>query len=56
MQYGPSFNQPTDVNLLTLPTTMGGAGATPTTFMKGGELDNYLNPFKKNKVKGFRKK
>jgi hypothetical protein len=56
MQYGPSFNQPTDVNLLTLPTTMGGKGPLTATFMQGGELDNYLNPFKKNKVKGFRKK
>lgn len=56
MQYGPSFSQPTDVNLLTLPVTMGGKGPLTTTFEMGGELDNYLNPFKKNKVKGFRKK
>jgi len=56
MQYGPSTVQPTDVNLLTLPVTMGGKGPLTATFMQGGELDNYLNPFKKNKVKGFRKK
>jgi hypothetical protein len=56
MQYGPSTAQPTDVNLLTLPVTMGGKGPLTATFMQGGELDNYLNPFKKNKVKGFRKK
>jgi hypothetical protein len=56
MQYGPSFQQPTNVNLLTLPESMGGAGAPRPSFEMGGELDNYLNPFKKNKVKGFRKK
>lgn len=28
----------------------------PYTFANGGELDNYLNPFKKKKVKGFNKK
>lgn len=26
------------------------------SFEMGGELDNYLNPFKKNKARGFRKK
>jgi hypothetical protein len=26
------------------------------SFKMGGELDNYLNPFKKNKARGFRKK
>ena len=26
------------------------------SFKLGGELDNYLNPFKKNKARGFRKK
>jgi hypothetical protein len=54
MQYGPTFNQPTDVNLLTLPQSMGGAGLPPNEFEMGGQLDNYLNPFKKKK--GFRKK
>lgn len=54
MQYGPTFSQPTDVNLLTLPQSMGGAGLPPNEFEMGGQLDNYLNPFKKKK--GFRKK
>ena len=54
MQYGPTFNQPTDVNLLTLPQSMGGAGLPPNEFEMGGQLDSYLNPFKKKK--GFRKK
>lgn len=56
MQYGPTFNEPTSVNLLTLPESMGGAGSPKPGFEMGGELDNYLNPFRKNKVKGFRKK
>jgi hypothetical protein len=54
MQYGPTFSQPTEVNLLTLPQSMGGAGLPPNEFEMGGQLDNYLNPFKKKK--GFRKK
>lgn len=54
MQYGPVPNNPTEVNLLTLPQSMGGAGASPTPFKMGGQIDNYLNPFKKKK--GFRKK
>jgi hypothetical protein len=54
MQYGPIPSEPTQVNLLTLPKSMGGAGASPTPFKMGGEIDNYLNPFKKKK--GFRKK
>jgi hypothetical protein len=54
MQYGPVPNNPTEVNLLNLPKSMGGAGALSTTFKMGGEMDNYLNPFKKKK--GFRKK
>ena len=54
MQYGPVPNNPTEVNLLTLPKSMGGAGAGPAPFKMGGQIDNYLNPFKKKK--GFRKK
>jgi hypothetical protein len=56
MQYGPKMNNPQGVNLLTLPKSMGGAGAPKPGFAMGGELEEYLNPFKKKKVRGFNKK
>jgi hypothetical protein len=56
MQYGPKMNNPQGVNLLTLPKSMGGAGAPKPGFAMGGELEEYLNPFKKKKVRGFNRK
>ena len=56
MQYGPSTNTSQGVDLLTLPKSMGGAGAPKPGFEMGGELEHYLNPFKKKKARGFNKK
>ena len=53
---GPRINPSENPNVYIDPETIPTEDMLKSGYKMGGELDNYLNPFKKKKVKGFNKK
>ena len=53
---GPRINSSENPNVYIDPETIPTEDMLKSGYKMGGELDNYLNPFKKKKVKGFNKK